>query len=100
MMRLFVVLIMLVSFPVYAQENILTVDLAQDSVDITTGFDGAYLSLFGVKYNGGQVAVVIKGPTSDALVRKKESVGGMWMNRSSLRFRDVPQFYYFALSDS
>ena len=89
-----------VPVPVFASDNVLTVDLAQDHVDITTGFDGAQLSLFGVKKHGGQVAIVVKGPSRDALVRKKSSVGGIWMNRSSLRFKDVPQFYDFALSDA
>lgn len=102
MMRffLFIAVVVSLSFSAYAQDSALTVDLAEDHVDITTGFDGAQLSLFGVKKNGGQVAVVIKGPNKDALVRKKRSVGGIWMNRSSLRFKDVPQFYDFALSDA
>ena len=101
-MRLFVLIaaVVFIGLPVYAQDNMLTVDLAQDYVDITTGFDGAQLSLFGVKKQGGQVAVVIKGPSKDALVRKKQSVGGIWMNSASIRFEDVPQFYDFALSDA
>lgn len=92
--------VVLMGFSAYAQDNVLTVDLAQDHVDISTGFNGAQLSLFGVKKNGGQVAVIIKGPNKDFLVRKKQSAGGIWMNRSSLRFKDVPQFYDFALSDA
>ena len=94
------VLVLFSSADLWAQGNVLTVDLAQDHVDITTGFDGAHLSLFGVKNNGGQVAVVIKGPLRDALVRKKSSILGAWMNRQSLKYEDVPGFYDYALSDA
>lgn len=86
--------------PVMAQSGPLTVDLADKNVDITTGFDGARLALFGVKNKNGDVAVVIKGPAKDTLVRKKQSVAGVWMNRDVLRYKDVPQFYDYALSDA
>jgi len=85
--------------PALASSDILTVDLAETSVDISTGFDGASLSLFGVKNKDGHVVVVIKGPTEDFIVRKKKPGLGVWMNRQSLLYKDVPQFYDFALSD-
>ena len=94
------IVLLFLGIPVYAQDRVLTVDLAQESVDITTGFGGAHLSLFGEKKDSGEVAVFIKGPISDALVRKKGRVGGIWMNNASLKFEDVPQFYDFALSDA
>lgn len=96
---LIILLFVLFVGPVSAQERSLTVDLAQDSVDITTGFDGARLSLFGVKNKDGQVAVVIRGPKMDMLVRKKSSVMGAWMNKQSVRYKDIPKYYDFALSD-
>jgi len=100
-MRVFIVLVLLfVCVPVTAQDRVLTVDLARDSVDITTGFDGAHLSLFGEKNKNGDVAVVIKGPLKDVLVRRKSSFLGIWMNRESIRFKDVPRFYDYALSNS
>ncbi|MFK7839070.1 MAG: TIGR02186 family protein [Bdellovibrionales bacterium] len=77
----------------------LTIDLAQDHVDITTGFDGSYLTLFGVKEEKGDVAVVMKGPKKDVVVRQKASLFGVWMNRHFLVYGDVPSFYDFALSD-
>ncbi len=50
--------------PCFAQEpgQGLTVDLASDHVDITTGFNGTGLELFGVKPEGGDIAVVVSGP--------------------------------------
>ncbi len=85
--------------PAIASAQNLMVDLAQDSIDITAGFDGAQLSLFGVKEKDGQVAVVIRGPKKDMVVHKKNAVMGAWMNSESVRYKDVPEFYDFALSD-
>ncbi|NCT41134.1 MAG: transmembrane family protein [Alphaproteobacteria bacterium] len=101
MMRGFVILVgvFLLSDFAVAQDKALTVNLAQDSVDISTGFNGAKLSLFGVKEKRGHVAVVIKGPLKNVLVRQKNSVFGVWMNNVSIAFDDVPQFYDYALSD-
>ena len=95
----FLFAIMFFCLPVSAQDKVLTVDLAQDSVDISTGFDGAHLTLFGVKNKQGDVAVVIKGPIKDVLVRQKSSVFGIWMNRKSIKFKDVPRFYDYAISN-
>ncbi|MGH1398827.1 MAG: TIGR02186 family protein [Alphaproteobacteria bacterium] len=97
MMRLFLLVLLFPCFA-FAQDHALTVDLAEDYVDITTGFNGAHLVLFGVKNAGGDVAIVIRGPEKDMTVRKKSRVVGAWMNRSSLRFKDVPVFYDYALS--
>lgn len=84
------------SVPVRA--NDLTVDLAQDFVDITTGFNGAHLILYGVKGAGQDVAVVVRGPKGDVLVRQKQKIAGAWLNRDSLKFEEIPQFYDYALS--
>lgn len=83
--------------PAYAQKN-LVVDLASNHVDITTGFNGANLMLFGVKDRVGDVAVVIRGPRKDMTVRKKNRIAGIWMNTQYMDFDDVPEFYDFAIS--
>lgn len=85
-----------VSSPVHAE--VLSVDLAQNHVDITTGFNGARLVLFGVKEQRGDLAVVIRGPKHTMVVRRKDTVLGAWMNRASMRFRDVPAYFDYALS--
>lgn len=79
-----------------AQEN-LTVDLASDHVDITTGFNGSNLILFGVKDMKGDIAIVLRGPERDMTVRKKNRFLGLWLNTEYMRFEDVPVFYDFAL---
>lgn len=84
--------------PVRAGAESLTVDLAKDHVDITTGFTGAELVLFGMAEEGADVAVVIRGPRKDVIVRQKGRFLGAWLNREGMTFEDVPLFYDYALS--
>lgn len=100
-MRLFILSLLIVCagiFPALAQDNHLTIDLAQRSVNITMGFSGANLSLFGVKDQPGDIAIIIKGPERRIVVRRKDQVAGIWMNRESVAFRNVPVYYDLALS--
>jgi uncharacterized protein (TIGR02186 family) len=80
--------------------NPLVVDLARDHVDITLGFNGTQLAVFGTKAQDGDVAVVIRGPEVPAVVRRKAQVMGIWMNTQSVTFRNVPVYYDLALSRS
>jgi uncharacterized protein (TIGR02186 family) len=98
MRTLLFIAMMLIATPVYAQQDTVTVDLAEDHVDITTGFNGATLSLFGVKNGSGNVAVVVTGPKHDMTVRKKEKFFGAWMNSTGITFDDVPVYYSYATS--
>ncbi|MAE50568.1 MAG: transmembrane family protein [Micavibrio sp.] len=81
----------------YAQKT-LTIDLASDHVDITTGFNGANLILYGMKDRPGEIAVVIRGPEKKMTVRKKNRVLGLWMNTEHMDFDGVPAYYDYALS--
>lgn len=78
--------------------DMVTVDLAENHVDITTGFNGAQVELFGVKRGAGPVAVVLRGPSHDMTVRRKDKTGGAWLNRTWVNFDDVPVYYDYALS--
>ncbi|MCB9989360.1 MAG: TIGR02186 family protein [Rhodospirillales bacterium] len=80
------------------KKGLVTIDLADDHVDITTGFTGARLTLFGVKEHAGDIAIVVRGPEKDMVVRKKSQIFGVWMNTESVLFRDVPAYYDFASS--
>lgn len=81
-----------------AQKNLLTVDLSQDHVDITTGFTGADIVVFGMKEALGQIAVVVRGPEHDMIVRQKARSMGVWYNSKWMRFKDVPSYYDYAVS--
>lgn len=71
----------------------LLVDLSEDAIEISTGFSGAELLLFGAKEPGGDVVVVIRGPAADAEIRRRRRVAGVWVNGAARTFRGLPAFY-------
>lgn len=73
-------------------------DVASDHVDITTGFNGTTMHVFGVRHNKGEIAVMVRGPIRTMAVRRKESVFGAWTNRKSETYKDVPGYYNYAVS--
>lgn len=75
-------------------------DLAQDHVNITTGFTGADLQIFGTKSRNGDVVIVLEGPVRRTIVRRKENVLGTWVNMAWLSFKDVPSYYDIATTVS
>lgn len=79
-----------------AQEII--ADLSDHLVAITTGFAGAKVLLFGAVDGDGDVVVVVRGPDTDTVVRRKSQVNGMWINTHSVTFSGVPGYYAVAAS--
>lgn len=71
----------------------LTADLSSHVIGITTGFAGADLVLFGSADRPGDIAVVVRGPPTAMVVRRKKKVLGIWLNGRSTTFRDAPTFY-------
>ncbi|PZO86589.1 MAG: transmembrane family protein, partial [Micavibrio aeruginosavorus] len=68
-------------------------------VDITTGFNGTSVIMFGtIKGGEAGLAVTLKGPERTIVIRKKEKTAGTWMNRGSVEFRRVPSYYDYALN--
>ncbi len=83
------------AFPVRAADP-LVADLSSREIAITTGFTGSELLLFGAVDGEGDVVVVVRGPLRQEVVRRKERIAGVWVNASSVSFRDVPSFYFVA----
>ncbi len=77
----------------------LTADLSTDRVEITTGFTGSSVMVFGATErligpeSGDDVVVVAWGPSQATVVRRKVNVLGFWLNGPSAVFREVPGFY-------
>ena len=86
--------------PLKARAQHISIEPSKDRIEITTGFNGADISVFGVAEGGSfsEIALVIKGPARHMIVRKKEKILGAWMNRHSISFAAVPAFYDYALS--
>ncbi len=97
MMKFLVVALSLLLLTMPVEAATLDIELAQDAVDITTGFNGAKVVLFGITDTpGADIAITLKGPDKTVIVRKKGRVGGAWMNTDSVEFRRVPSYYDFA----
>jgi len=73
-------------------------DLSKRLVAITTGFAGTDVLLFGAVEGKGEVVVVVKGPASRLDVRRKSRVAGIWINRDTMTFTNVPSFYSVSTS--
>lgn len=83
-----------------AAAETLAADLSQESVTITTGFTGSTVLFFGATDGPGDVVVVVTGPPQPIVVRRKERVSGIWINRRSMTFPKAPTFYAVAASDA
>lgn len=97
MRKIFISLILLV-LPPAAQATPLVGDMSQYRIEMDAGFSGTRLFLFGARNDIGDVVVVVRGPQKDYIVRKKESMGGIWVNRDRMKFFSMPDFYAIATS--
>jgi len=74
-------------------------DLSHHLIAITTAFTGSNVLLFGaLDEAGGDVVVVVRGPESEATVRRKSRIGPVWLNTDELTFANAPAFYAVAAS--
>ncbi|MDP6709141.1 MAG: TIGR02186 family protein [Alphaproteobacteria bacterium] len=82
-----------------ARGQTLVADLSSHLVSVTAGFAGTDLLLFGSAADEGDVIVVVRGPDSAVVVRRKmRSPVGIWVNRDEAVFSGVPSFYRIASS--
>lgn len=81
----------------HAQDRLLTIELADDRVDITTGFDGTKVVVFGLTSQpDADIILTLKGPERKMIVRRKDRIAGAWMNRQNVEFRRVPSYFDYA----
>jgi uncharacterized protein (TIGR02186 family) len=73
-------------------------DLSERKIDINANFTGKEILLYGARVEAGQIVIVIRGPSGNFMVRKKERIAGMWINTGSVKFTEIPQFYRIASS--
>jgi len=82
--------------------------LSDEEIEIRSDFVGSRIVVFGaITKQGGisqdpnyEVAVVIEGPRSDVIARKKDRRLGIWLNSESRRFYNVPSYYSVHLSEN
>lgn len=102
-MRAMLLLLALAASPALAQAPVstpqLAADLSTDRVEITTGFTGSSVMVFGATEHllggetGEDVVIVAWGPPQPTVVRRKVNVLGFWLNGPSTVFHQVPGFY-------
>lgn len=83
-------------------------DVSTRSVEVTTGFTGHEILVFGAIDNSQEpeileeeenfydVVVVVEGTPAPVVVRRKSDVAGVWINTSSVIFASVPSYYAIA----
>lgn len=71
----------------------LITDLSSHLIAITSSFTGTELLLFGAIDEPGDVIVVVRGPVSNAVVRRKGRTLGLWLTERSVTFDGVPGYY-------
>ena len=100
MMKLltFLCILLLATMPHAQAEDGIIADVSSRTIAVTAGFNGAQTTFFGALPEAGDVVVVVEGPQSDMVVRRKERFLGVWLNRSEVYFRHVPRFYWVASS--
>lgn len=83
-------------------------DISTRSLEVTTGFTGHEIVVFGAIDNSQapkddpagyyDVVVVVEGTPFPIVARRKSEVAGVWMNTSSITFNSVPSYYAIASS--
>lgn len=104
MMRGIVFLLcLLLAPPALAQGKPMQLELSSSHVDITTGFNGTRIVMFGTsEQQSPNLIITLRGPERTVVVRRKDRAFGTWMNRQNIEFRRVPTYYDYAstLNDS
>jgi len=74
-------------------------DLSNHLVTINTGFSGTDVLVFGATNDKpGDIVMVMRGPKENHVVRQKENVAGIWVNKNEVSFEQIPAFYAVASS--
>ena len=76
----------------------LEVDISEPVLEISTGFNGDTLTLFGTAKLKGDIVIIVKGPAQETTIRRKSDILGLWITSKSLTFKNVPQYYNVASS--
>lgn len=89
--------------PARAEESVV-LGLSQDTVSITTNFDGSEILIFGaVKREVPipsepplEVVIAVAGPSEPVMVRRKDRRLGIWVNTDAVEVDLAPSFYAVA----
>lgn len=97
-MRFFVFAIIALLSMSTSPKAALDIGVSEPNLEITTGFTGDTLTIFGTAKNGGDVIIIVQGPESDTAIHRKVNVLGLWLTGETITFEDVPGYYNVASS--
>ena len=97
-------LLLMFALPVQAEEVV--AGLSQDSIQITTNFDGSEILIFGaVKRSAAlpagpplEVIITVEGPSAPITIRRKDKRFGIWVNNAAVEVDEAPSYYAVATS--
>ena len=71
-------------------------DLSDSRVDITSSYHGTELLLFGAYEGrpGDDIVLIVQGPPTDIIQRRKEKRAGIWVNGETFIWQQAPSFYH------
>ena len=82
-------------------------DLSDKEIQIQTDFNGKEVIIFGLTDPKFETVLIIKGPSKNTKVQKKERLFGIWINTKRIIYKNfflflfllvycsIYQFYYF-----
>ena len=76
-------------------------DLSDNKIEIQTNFNGKEVIIFGLTDPKFETVLIIKGPSKNTKVQKKERLFGIWINTKRIIYKNLPSifFYCFFISD-
>jgi uncharacterized protein (TIGR02186 family) len=102
-------LLALLALALPAQAARLISNLSNDTIEITSSFDGETLTFFGtIAPDAGsaepvsgpfQVVIVVLGPRQDRVAREKTNNFGIWLNTEQVAFSRFPSYFHVLSSD-
>lgn len=95
-MKKILLLFMLLPQIVKGNPSELVADLSHHLIAIHTDFKGMDVVLFGSVENEAHIVVTVRGPSKNYFVQRKEKKAGIWVNRTGVRYYDVPSFFRVA----
>ena len=95
-MRIFLILIAYLIINVTPVFAALDIDVSEPNLEITTGFSGDTLTLFGTANPRGDIVIIVRGPLKKTNVVKKADIMGLWIQGETISFVNVPSYYNVA----
>ncbi len=100
--------IMLLLAPQLAGAESLVASLSDEAIEITSNFTGSRIVVFGAVREASvvladpdyEIAIVVQGPQTEVVARRKDRIFGLWVNAASHEFFKVPSYYVVHLSEN